>query len=175
MKKIFLMLLASSFMLACQSPDSTTEADTVESKQPREEVVFKDFGGEPLVINIEDYTLENDLFRRAIWTGEFFQLTVMSIPVGGEVGLEMHDDIEQFLRVEAGEGRVLMGDSEDNLDFVKEVGDDDVVFVPLGKWHNVVNTGSTPLKLYSIYAQPEHEFGTIHKDKAESDADHHDH
>ncbi len=170
-RKILLSAVAGSLMLlSCQNPSVD---QNVTSEENRGEVSFKDYGGEPLVINIEDYTLENDLFRRALWTGDLFQLTVMSIPVGGEVGLEMHDDVEQFLRVEAGEARVMMGDSEDNLDFVVDASDDDIILVPLGKWHNVINVGTEPLKLYSIYAKPEHAFGTIHKDKAESDADHH--
>ena len=172
MRKIFLMVAVVFAMISCTN---TATEQTNETERTKEAVVLKDYGTEPLVINIEDYTLENETFRTALWTGEFMQLTVMSIPVGGEVGLEVHDDIEQFLRVEAGEARVLMGDSEDNLDFEKLAGDDDVILVPAGKWHNVLNIGDTPLKLYSIYAKPEHEFGTVHLDKAESDADHHDH
>ncbi len=172
MRKLFLSLAVVFALISC---NSTVTEQQEETKVPKEEVVLKDYGKEPTVINIEDYTLENETFRTAIWTGEFMQLTVMSIPVGGEVGLEAHDDIEQFLRVESGEARVLMGDSEDNLDFEKLAGNDDVILVPAGKWHNVLNVGNTPLKLYSIYAKPEHEFGMVHIDKAASDADHHDH
>lgn len=172
MKKFIAIAAISALLIGCQAPvDSENKA----VERVREEVVFKDFGGNPLVINIEDYTLENETFRTAIWTGEYLQLTVMSIPVGGEVGLEVHHDIEQFLRVESGEAQVLMGDSKDNLDFVKNAADDDVVLVPAGKWHNLLNVGDTPLKLYSIYAKPEHKYGTVHMDKAESDADEHDH
>lgn len=172
MKKIFLSILVVGVMAACQS---TPEEATQEAHQPKEEVVLKDYGANPTVINIEDYTLGNENFRTAIWTGEFLQLTVMSIPVGGEIGLEMHDDIEQFLRIEQGVGEVLLGDAEDNLTIVKTIEDDDVVFIPLGVWHNVVNKGDVPLKLYSIYAKPEHAYGTVHVDKAASDADHHHH
>ncbi len=172
MKKLIAIAVISALLIACQAP-AGNEKEV--SERVKEEIVFKDYGGQPLVINIEDYTLENETFRTAIWTGEYLQLTVMSIPVGGEVGLEVHHDIEQFLRVEAGEAQVLMGDSKDNLDFVKNAADDEVVLVPAGKWHNLVNIGDTPLKLYSIYAKPEHKFGTVHKDKAESDADEHDH
>lgn len=172
MKKLIIILITSTVLIACQTSGSEQNNLTEKTK---EEVVLKDYGKEPLVINIEDYTLENETFRTAIWTGDYFQLTVMSIPIGGEVGLEVHHDIEQFLRIEAGDAQVLMGDSKNNLSFTKKAGDDDVVFVPAGKWHNVVNVGTTPLKLYSIYAKPEHSYGTVHKDKAESDADHHDH
>ena len=163
----------TTFLFACQNPVERQKELNLEDEKVRGEIVFDDYGGTPLVINIEDYTLENELFRRSIWTGEFFQLTVMSIPVGGEVGLEMHDDVEQFLRVEEGEARVMMGDYEDSLDFIKDASDDDIILVPAGKWHNIINIGTEPLKLYSIYAKPEHAFGTVHKDKAESDADHH--
>ncbi|MFQ7387611.1 MAG: cupin domain-containing protein [Alistipes sp.] len=87
----------------------------------------------------------------------------MAIPVGGDVGLELHNGIDQFLRVEEGTAQVMMGDSADKLDFVKEVKDDYAIFVPAGKWHNIVNKGDKPLKIYSIYASAEHPHGTIHK------------
>lgn len=170
-KKIFLAALLSIILVACQSTpkDSAEEQVVVE---PEIEVVLEDHGAEPLVVNIETYTLENDNFRTALWTGENLQLTLMSIPVGGEVGLELHDDIDQFLRIEQGEGMVYMGDAEDNLTFREKAGDDFAIFVPAGVWHNVKNTGDVPLKIYSIYAKPEHSHGTIHLDKDESDADH---
>lgn len=170
-KTLFISLIVFA-LSACNPVDNKLDKDDL---KPKEELIYQDYGGNPLVIDIEDYTLDNETFRTALWTGEFLQLTVMSIPVGGEVGLEVHDDIEQFLRVEAGEALVLMGDAEDNLDFQQIAGDDDVILVPAGKWHNIVNTGDTPLKLYSIYAKPEHAFGTVHLDKAESDADEHHH
>lgn len=173
MKKLILFNLVFLGLVGCQPSSKTQEnveeSVTVEKKQ----VVLKDYGAEPLVINIEDFTLANETFRTAIWTGENFQLTVMSIPVGGEVGLEVHTDVEQFLRIESGDAEVLMGDSEDDLSFVRKAGADDAIFVPLGKWHNILNKGDKPLKLYSIYAKPEHPKGTVHKDKAASDADHH--
>jgi mannose-6-phosphate isomerase-like protein (cupin superfamily) len=97
----------------------------------------------------------------------------MSIPVGGEVGLEMHDDRDQFLRIESGKARVQMGAERDDLRFDREVEDDWVILVPAGSWHNVTNLGDEPLKLYSLYAPPEHPKGTVHKTKAESDAAHH--
>lgn len=134
---------------------------------------MQDQGPEPYVVDIEDATLSNDTFRTALWTGEHLQLTVMSIPVGGEVGLEMHDNRDQFLRVESGKARVQMGPERDDLRFDREVEDDWVILVPAGSWHNVTNLGDEPLKLYSLYAPPEHPKGTVHKTKAESDAAHH--
>ena len=138
------------------------------------DVVFKDYGAEPTVLDIEAYTVSNDNFRTALWTGTFLQLTLMSIPVGGEIGLEAHPDTDQFLRIEEGEGKVMMGDTENSLTFVQMVEADFAVFIPAGKWHNLVNTGDKPLKLYSIYAPVEHPHGTVHKTFEEAEeAEHH--
>lgn len=175
MKKLIFIGVMLVGLYACQ-PSNKKEQDTqMVEKSKKSEVVLKDYGIDPLVINIEDYTLENKTFRTTIWTGHNLQLTVMSIPVGGEVGLEMHKDIEQFLRVEEGDAEVLMGDSENKLTYNRHASDDDAIFVPAGKWHNIINKGNKPLKLYSVYAKPEHPHGTIHKDKTESDAAHHEH
>lgn len=175
MKKYLLITVFTTLIISCQSPNNNQENQINSSQKLKEEVVLKDYGANPLVINIEDYTLENEDFRTAIWTGDHFQLTVMSVPVGGEVGLEVHHDIEQFLRIEQGNAEVLMGDTETQLSFTKKISDDDIIIVPAGKWHNVINVGTVPLKLYSIYAKPEHPFGTIHKNKAESDEAHEAH
>lgn len=123
----------------------------------------KDYGPHPHIVDIERLTLENENYRTTHWTGKNLQMTTMSIPVDGEVGLEKHDELDQFLRIEQGVARVEMGEREDSLDFVHEVGDDFAIFVPAGMWHNIVNTGTEPLKLYSIYAPPEHAHGTIHE------------
>lgn len=131
-----------------------------------------DYGPKPYVIDIEELTKENELFRVAKWTGANLQMTVMAIEANGEVGLEVHEDHDQFLRIEEGVGKVVMGPSEDNLDQEWEVQDDFAIFVPAGTWHNILNTGDAPLKLYSIYAPGEHPRGTIHKTFEESEADH---
>lgn len=137
-----------------------------------------DHGPNPWVVNIEELTKENDKFRVSKWTGTYFQMTVMSIQPGGEVGLEVHSDVDQFLRVEQGKAKVVMGPAEDNLDQEWEVEDDFAVFVPAGTWHNIVNAGDEPLKLYSIYAKPEHPHSTVHEDYDEAmaaEAEHHGH
>lgn len=136
---------------------------------------MNDYGPQPFVTNIEQATLENDKFRVAKWTGKNLQLTLMAIQPGEDVGLEVHDDHDQFLRIESGQARVEMGPSETDLPFVRQAGDDDAIFVPAGTWHNIINTGDEPLKLYSIYAPGEHPHGTVHNDKAEADAAEHDH
>ena len=138
---------------------------------------LKDYGANPLVINIEEATKDNKNYRTVLWTGKNLQVTLMSIEVGEDIGLEVHHDIDQFLRIEDGKGLVQMGDSEDNLDFEKHAKDDDAIMVPAGKWHNLTNEGDKPLKVYSIYAPVEHPHGTVHKTRAEAMAaeEAHDH
>ena len=125
--------------------------------------------------NIEDETLRNSNFRTVLFTGEQTQLTVMSIPPGEEIGLEMHDHLDQFLRVESGTAKVTLGPSKDEIAETHELRDDWVVIVPGGVWHNVINTGDDDLKLYSLYSPPEYPDGTVHRTKAEADAAEHDH
>ncbi len=131
----------------------------------------RDYGPEPLVINIEKATLQNPYFRNALWTGEHLQVTLMSIPVGGEIGLENHPHVDQFLRIEAGTGLVKMGNRWDLLNYQRRVSDGFAVIIPAGTWHNLINTGNRPVKLYSIYAPPQHPHGTVHTTKAMADAD----
>lgn len=133
-----------------------------------EDRIIKDHGKQPFSLDIEDATKENDTFRTAIWTGEHLQVTLMSIPVGEDIGLENHQTTDQFLRLEDGKGIVQMGKQKDRLDYNVKVSDDDAIMVPAGFWHNIVNTGNKPLKLYSIYAPPEHPFGTVHQTKEEA-------
>jgi len=83
--------------------------------------------------------------------------------------LEIHPDTDQFLRIEQGSGIVMMGKRKEQLDFQQCISADDVIFVPTGTWHNVVNKGRCPLKLYSIYAPPHHPHGTVHRTKADAD------
>lgn len=138
---------------------------------------LKDFGPAPYVVDIEDATVENETFRTALWTGKFLQMTVMSIPVGGDIGFEVHHDTDQFLRLEQGRGLVQMGPTKDEFTFEQEVEDDWAVLVPTGVWHNITNIGDVPMKVYSIYAPPHHAHGTVHQTQADDhdDHDHHDH
>jgi mannose-6-phosphate isomerase-like protein (cupin superfamily) len=134
-----------------------------------------DYGPNPFVIDINKATLNNDTYRTALWTGNNLQLTLMSIPVGEDIGLEIHPNVDQFLRIEDGSGLVLMGNSKDNLYFRQPAYDDYAIFIPANTWHDVVNVGDRPLKLYSIYAPPNHPWGTIHQTKqiAEMEENHH--
>ncbi|GBG97345.1 cupin domain-containing protein [Lactococcus termiticola] len=123
----------------------------------------KDYGPKPYVVNIEALTLENENFRTTKWTGEHLQMTVMAIPVGGDIGLEQHQHNDQFIRIEQGRGKVEMGQAEDQLEFVQEVEADEAVFVPAGAWHNITNIGDEPMKLYTIYGPKDHLPGTLHR------------
>jgi mannose-6-phosphate isomerase-like protein (cupin superfamily) len=119
--------------------------------------------------DIERETLDNATFRTVVFTGEHTQLTVMRLAPGEDIGLEAHHDRDQFLRIEEGQARVELGRAEDAIDETHEVADDWAVIVPAGVWHNVVNTGSGELKLYSLYSPPEHPDGTVHRTKAEAE------
>ncbi|MGP4068517.1 cupin domain-containing protein [Halobacillus sp. B29] len=131
-------------------------------------IQLKDYGPNPFVVDINKATKQNNTFRTALWTGDHLQLTLMSIKPGEDIGLERHPNLDQFLRVEQGQGFVQMGKQKNNLNFTRNVMDDSAIFIPAGTWHNLTNTGSTPLKLYSIYAPPNHPFGTVHATKAEA-------
>jgi mannose-6-phosphate isomerase-like protein (cupin superfamily) len=116
--------------------------------------------------DIERLTEENSNFRQVLYTGQNLQLVLMALQPGEEIGEEIHDDRDQFFRFEAGSGEVWI----DGV--INKVKADDGVIVPAGAKHNVVNTGSEPLRLYTIYGPPEHLEGTVHKTKADADASH---
>lgn len=116
------------------------------------------------VDDIEKLTESNGDFRRVLYTGHNMQLVLMSIPAGEEIGAEVHDDRDQFFRIEAGEGEIIIDGT------ANKVSADMAVIVPAGANHNVRNTGSGALKLYTVYAPPEHKHGTIHRTKQEADS-----
>jgi mannose-6-phosphate isomerase-like protein (cupin superfamily) len=122
------------------------------------------------VDDIETATVDNTNFRAVLFTGTHLQLTVMSLAAGENIGWEMHDHLDQFLRIEQGSARVTFGPSAGQVDEEHELEDDWAVVVPGGTWHNVINTGDGELKLYSMYAPPEHPPETVHRTKEEADA-----
>jgi mannose-6-phosphate isomerase-like protein (cupin superfamily) len=124
--------------------------------------------------DIERTTLENETFRTVVFTGEHTQLTVMRLAPGEDIGLEVHEDRDQFLRIESGTGRAQMGSSQNELE-ERDVKDNRALIVPAGVWHNVVNTGDQDLKLYSLYSPPEHPPNTVHQTKADAEAAEHGH
>ena len=128
-----------------------------------------DYGGRPLIVPLDRFTKANPYFRTALWTGKHFQLTLMSIPVGGDIGLEVHPDVDQFLSIQDECAVVRMGRSQNALTYQQKVTSGFAVLVPAGTWHNIIHTGNAPLKLYSIYAPPQHPFGTVHKTKADAE------
>ena len=116
------------------------------------------------VTNIESDTLENDDYRRVLFTGENIQLVLMTLQPGEEIGLEVHEEHDQFIRVETGSGRAILNGEKHKLE------DGVAVVIPAGTEHNVINTSrNEPLKLYTLYSPPEHPDGTVHKTKAEAD------
>jgi mannose-6-phosphate isomerase-like protein (cupin superfamily) len=120
--------------------------------------------------NIEQLTLANTFFRQVLYTGQHAQLVLMCLQPNEEIGMEVHETTDQFFRFEEGKGKVLIN-GEEHL-----VKDGDVVIVPAGSKHNVINTSSEKqLKMYTIYSPPHHKEGTIHKTKAEAEADTEDH
>lgn len=121
------------------------------------------------VVAIEKATLYNNYFRREMWTGKHLQITVMAIPVGGEVGEENHEDLDQMLVVEQGAASVFMGTSKEDLSFVGEATEGCAVLVPAGTYHNLLNDGRMPLKMFSVYAPPKHPVGTLQRTKADAD------
>lgn len=127
-----------------------------------------DQGPEPFVVNIQCATQNNTNFRTALWTGRNLQLTLMCIPVGGDIGVELHEDVDQFIRIESGCALVKTGCSQDALPQQQRVDGNYALMIPAGTWHNIVNIGNVPLKLYSVYAPPKHPFGTIHRTQADA-------
>ena len=116
--------------------------------------------------DIEKATLANEDFRRVLYTGHNLQLVLMTLPAGCDIGAEVHEDRDQFFRIEEGEGEI-------HIDGVaNKVADDFAVIVPAGARHNVINTGDAPLKLYTIYAPPEHRDKVVHATKEQAEADH---
>lgn len=128
-----------------------------------------DTGPAPLVTNIEKDTIENTNYRTTLWTGANLQITLMSIDPGHDIGLEVHATHDQFLRIKQGQAIVSMGPSETDLK-TWTAGASDIVIVPAGTWHNLATDGDVTLKVYSIYAPPQHLHSTVHATKEEADA-----
>ncbi len=116
------------------------------------------------VDDIEDLTERNDDFRRVLYTGKYLQLVLMALAPGEEIGEEVHEDHDQFFRIEEGKGAVVI----DGIS--TKIQSDDAIVVPAGARHNVINTGDDPLKLYTIYGPPEHMDGVVRPTKADAEA-----
>ncbi len=115
---------------------------------------------------IEKETEDNGYFRKVLYTGKHMQLVVMCLQGGEEIGKEIHDNVDQFFRIEEGQATFILNDTETHT-----IGVGEAAIIPAGTWHNVINASKTePVKLYTIYTPPNHPDGTIHKDKTEADA-----
>lgn len=126
-----------------------------------------DYGPEPLIINIDKAAKANANYRQALWTGEHLQVTLMSILPGEDVGIEVHENLDQFIRIEDGCAIVKLGRNKNKLNYQKCADSNTAIIIPAGTWHNIYNYGNKPLKLYSIYSPPEHPYGTIHRTRAD--------
>lgn len=149
-------------------PNDANRLGLLQLSDGRNKIQLKDYGPEPFVVNINEAAKQNNTYRTALWTGNRLQVTLMSIKIGEDIGLEIHPNVDQFLRIEQGQGIVQMGKRKDNLNIVSKVYDGSAIMVPAGTWHNVTNTGNIPLKLYSIYAPVQHPHGTVHVTKADA-------
>jgi len=119
------------------------------------------------VVNIEEKTQQNNFFREVLFTTDKSQLVVMALQPGEEIGAEVHAEHDQFIRVETGVGKAIMDGAEYDL------ADGSAVVIPAGVEHNIINTGDTVMKLYTVYTPPEHADKTVHQTKAEAEAAHH--
>lgn len=117
--------------------------------------------------DIEERTEQNQDFRRVLYTGPNLQLVLMSLDPGEEIGEEIHENTDQFFRIEEGTGEILMEGRQVSID------SDTAIVVPAGTRHNIRNTGRGPLRLYTLYAPPQHPDGTVHRTRAEADAAEH--
>jgi mannose-6-phosphate isomerase-like protein (cupin superfamily) len=124
-------------------------------------MAITDPGPRPNAFDIEKATVANDTYRTVAWTGTYLQVTLMSIPTGESIGLEVHPDTDQFLRLESGRGRCVMGPAKDQLDFQQDVEDDWSIQIPAGVWHDVINTGDEAMRLYAVYAPVHHARGMV--------------
>jgi len=118
------------------------------------------------ITNIEKSTLDNNNFRKVIYTGEHLQLVLMSLQPGEDIGKEVHDEIDQFIRIESGKGIAYVNGIETPIQ------DDDAVVIPAGAEHNIINTGDSVMKIYTVYGSPEHKDGVIQETKADAEARH---
>jgi mannose-6-phosphate isomerase-like protein (cupin superfamily) len=132
---------------------------------------IEDNGPQPNAFDIETASRENETYRTVAWTGKYLQVTLMSIPAGESIGLEAHPGTDQFLRLDAGRGKCVMGPEKDQLTFEQEVEDGWSIQVPAGTWHDVINTGDEPLRLYTVYAPVHHAPGIVQQTNEEAERD----
>jgi mannose-6-phosphate isomerase-like protein (cupin superfamily) len=168
-----LILFLSSGCKGKTNQDEKKKETKTEKKVAAEKK--EDMGKKPWVLNIEESTINNDVYRHVRWTGKNMQLVLMTLKPGELIDLELHPDIDQFIRIEKGKARVLMGKKKDNLTFDKKVSNEWAILIPAGYWHKIENIGSSELKVYTLYTPPAHKKGTLHKTYKEAAEHDHDH
>ncbi len=131
---------------------------------------LRDYGTEPLITNLKSATMQNTNFRTSLWTGQNMQITLMSIPVGGDIGTEVHNELDQLIRVERGRALIVFERTQNSPERRQVIGENYVFVIPAGTRHNIINAGRVPLKLSSVYAPPKHPFSTSQKTKADAQA-----
>jgi len=141
-------IVALSLMIGCEVQPENDEIDEVDA---------------PWVLNIEEATIANDDYREVVWTGVYMQMVLMSLEPDETIALEVHEDHDQFIRLEQGEARILMGREEGEMTFDEEIEEGWAGFIPAGYWHEVRNVGLEKLKLYTLYSPPEHAVDIIHE------------
>ncbi|HVY46304.1 MAG TPA: cupin domain-containing protein [Minicystis sp.] len=151
-------LLAASTACGARAPEPETPAFEARAAAAQVQKM-------PFSANVLEAARTNDAYRRVLFTGARTQLAVMTIPVGGDIGAELHANVEQIFVVVAGSGKLVLGGSE------RALAPGDVVVVTPGSRHDVVNDGTEPLRLYTVYAPPNHLDGTVHATKADAAAD----
>jgi len=139
--------------------------DELYNQYEDDEESSRDKGKDHFITNIENRTIENKYFRKVLYTATNCQLVVMSVPVNEDLGEEIHESIDQFIRIEEGEGKVVFNGVEYN--FIKG----GAFIIPQGTKHNIINTGHTDLKLYTVYSPPNHLKNTVHRTKADAERD----
>ncbi|MGM0598140.1 MAG: cupin domain-containing protein [Myxococcota bacterium] len=173
-----ILFLSSGCSGKTSQDDKEKEANKQKQTKTNKKVAAEekeDMGKKPWVLNIEKSTINNDEYRHVRWTGKNMQMVLMSLKPGELIDLELHPNIDQFIRIEKGKARVLMGKKKDKLDFDKTISDDWAILIPAGYWHKIENIGSSKLKVYTLYTPPSHEKGTLHKTYKEAAEHHHDH
>lgn len=156
-----LLAVLSVSLLALSGEPARTSGDELKKAPPGQEK-FSGFVG-----SIEDLTIENSFFRKVLFTGKHLQLVVMSLKPGEGIGKEVHHHVDQFFRIETGEGKLVIGEDEKEA---YPLQDGDALVIPAGVLHNILNTSTTePLQIYTLYSPPNHPAETVHKTKAEAE------
>lgn len=141
----------------------------MKKKMNRNSIEPSDRGGEALILPLGQYVLRNDAFRRALYTGEHLQLTEMCVAVGDHIGAESHSQTDQMICIVEGEAAVYVGTNPQDATLIGTASGGDAILIPAGTFHDLLNAGRTPLRLFSVYAPPSHPYGTVEQTRPTED------